>query len=89
MAGALRDNRGAKLVGKKSFGKGTVQELAGLKDGSQIKVTVAHWITPNGQIIEKNGLTPDYEVNITDEDIESGNDPQLAKALEIIRSEIK
>jgi len=89
LAGALRDNRGAKLVGKKSFGKGTVQELAGLKDGSQIKVTVAHWITPNGQIIEKNGLTPDYEVNITDEDIESGNDPQLAKALEIIRSEIK
>ncbi len=88
LAGALRDIREAKLVGKKSFGKGTVQEIEQLSDGSLVKITVAHWRLPNGQLIEKNGLEPDYEVDITDEDILSGRDPQLNKALELIKEEI-
>ncbi|MEE8131847.1 MAG: S41 family peptidase [Candidatus Paceibacterota bacterium] len=88
LAGALRDNRGVKLVGKPSFGKGTVQEIQNLNDGSIVKITVAHWVLPGGQIIEDNGLEPDYEVDLTDEDIEADRDPQLNKAIEILKSEI-
>jgi len=89
LAGALKDNRGIKLVGKKSFGKGTVQELVPLKDNSLIKITVAHWRLPGGQLIEKNGLNPDYEVNLTDEDVQNGKDPQLDKAIEVLKQEIQ
>lgn len=89
LAGALRDDRGTKLIGKKSFGKGTVQEIENLKDNSMIKITIAHWCLPAGQLIEKNGLDPDYEVNLTDEDIKAGKDPQLDKAMEVLKSEIK
>lgn len=89
LAGALRDNRGVKLIGKKSFGKGSVQELQILKDDSMIKITTAHWLLPKGQIIEKNGLTPDYEIDLTEEDIKAGNDPQLDKAIEILKSKLK
>ena len=88
LAGALRDNRGIKLVGKKSFGKGTVQELERLRDGSSIKITVAHWLMPNGGLIEKNGITPDYEINITEEDVKANRDPQLEKAMEILKSQL-
>lgn len=88
LAGALRDNRGVKLVGKKSFGKGTVQEMVELKDKSVIKITVAHWVLPQGLIIENNGLTPDYEIDLTDKDREEKRDPQLEKAMEILKSEI-
>ena len=88
LAGALRDHRDIKLVGKKSFGKGTVQELQELKDGSVIKITVAHWLLPSGHIIEKNGLQPDYEIELTEEDAEKKKDPQLEKAIEILKSQI-
>ena len=86
LAGALRDNRGIKLIGKKSFGKGTVQELQTLKNGAMAKITIAHWIMPKGQLIDKNGLDPDYEVNLTEEDIKAGKDPQLEKAMEVLKS---
>jgi len=89
LAGALRDNRSVKLIGKKSFGKGTVQELEPLKDGSSIKITAAHWRMPGGGLIEKNGLDPDYEVGLTDEDFKANRDPQLEKAMEVLKSEIK
>ena len=88
LAGALKDNKGVKLIGEKSFGKGTVQELASLRDGSQIKITVAHWLMPKGQLIEKNGIIPDYEVDITEEDLKNKKDPQLEKAVEILKQEI-
>ena len=89
LAGALRDNRSVKLIGKKSFGKGTVQELETLKDGSSVKITVAHWRMPGGGLIEKNGLDPDYEVDLTEEDFKSNRDPQLEKAVKVLKSEIK
>jgi carboxyl-terminal processing protease len=85
LAGALRDIRGIKLVGTKSFGKGTVQQLLDLKDGSSVKLTVAHWVLPGGQVIDGEGLKPDHEVGISDEDIVEGRDPQLDKAKEILR----
>ncbi len=88
LAGALRDVRGIKLVGEKSFGKGTVQELKTLKDDSTLKLTVAKWLLPKGATIDKNGLVPDFEVKLTDEDIEAKRDPQLDKAIEVLKEEI-
>ena len=88
LAGALRDQRKIKLVGEKSFAKGTVQELVPLKDGSSIKITVAHWVLPSGLIIEKNGLTPDFEIQISSEQRDKGEDPQLDKAIDIIKKDI-
>jgi len=89
LAGALHDDRGIKLIGENSFGKGTVQELIPLPDGSALKLTIAHWVLPNGQILEGKGLTPDIKVSISDQDIQNKQDPQLQKALEVIASEIK
>lgn len=87
VAGALRDDIGAKLVGAKSFGKGSVQELETLSDGSTMKVTIAHWFTPKGTKIDKVGLKPDTEVTISDEDYNKNKDPQLEKALELAGAE--
>ena len=84
LAGALRDDRGVKLVGLQSFGKGSVQTLKELKQGS-LKVTVAKWLTPSGTLIDKEGLKPDIEIELTEKDIDEGKDPQLDKAIEIIK----
>ena len=85
-AGALRDHGLAVLIGAKTFGKGSVQELIDLKDGGSLKVTIARWLTPNGTSISKSGLSPDIEVTLTAEDIENGKDPQLQKAIEYLLS---
>jgi len=85
LAGALKDNRNIKIVGTKTFGKGSVQTLLPLEDNSMIKITIAEWFTPNGSIINDVGLTPDYEVELTEEDWESNRDPQLDKAIEILK----
>lgn len=89
LAGALHDNRNVKLVGEKSFGKGTVQELEPLADGSALKLTVAHWVLPSGRVLDHDGLVPDYNVTSTEEDVAAGRDPQLLKALEVLRAEIE
>lgn len=86
LAGALRDVRGVKLIGQKTFGKGSVQRMEDLEEGASLKVTIAKWFTPNGYSISDGGLQPDVEVVITDEDIEKNKDPQLEKALETIKS---
>ncbi len=88
LAGALRDLRGVKLVGEQSYGKGTVQELEHLSDDSSLKITIARWVMPAGEILDSKGLTPDYQVELTDADIESGQDPQLEKALEVLRAQL-
>lgn len=88
LAGALRDNREISLIGEKSFGKGSVQEMETLREGSSLKVTVAKWLTPKGEFITDKGLEPDIKIEMTEEDFEKGNDPQLNKALEVIK-EIK
>lgn len=88
LAGALRDDRGIKLIGEKSFGKGTVQELIPLRNDSYLKLTIAHWVLPSGKILENGGLDPDIEVKITDDDIKNKRDPQLDKAIEVIKEEI-
>ena len=89
LAGALKDNIGTQIVGEKSFGKGTVQELTELRGGAEIKLTIAHWILPKGMQIDKNGIVPDIEIKLTDEDREKKRDPQLDKALELIKAKFK
>lgn len=88
LAGALKDNReNVTLVGKTTFGKGSVQELLPLPQGTSVKVTVAKWLTPAGYQINKEGIAPDVEVDRTTEDYDNDRDPQLDKALEILKSE--
>jgi carboxyl-terminal processing protease len=79
-AGALRDNNAATLIGTKSYGKGVVQQVIPFKDGSELKVTVASWYRPNGQNINKKGISPDQEVKVSDADIAAQNDTQLKAA---------
>lgn len=83
-AGALHDNNAAKLVGQQSFGKGSVQQPENLPDGALIKITIARWYTPGGKNIDKQGLAPDYKVDLTDDDAKAGNDPQLVKAEQLL-----
>ncbi|MCX6759843.1 MAG: S41 family peptidase [Candidatus Nealsonbacteria bacterium] len=84
LAAALRENNDIKLIGEKSFGKGSVQELQSLFDGSSLKMTIAHWLTPDKNLINEKGLEPDIKVEVTEDNSSDGKDPQLEKALEII-----
>lgn len=88
LAGALRDQNKVPLIGETSYGKGTVQQLKELRDGSQLKITIAHWVLPSGHILENGGLKPDYEVQLSDDDIKNNRDPQLDKAIEVLKAKI-
>ena len=84
---ALAEQYGAKTVGKKSYGKGTVQELQTLSDGDQYKLTTKSWLTSKGEVIDGKGIKPDYDVTLSDEYLENPtdeNDDQLQKAIEVI-----
>jgi len=82
LAGALRDQKGAQLVGETSFGKGSVQKPITLSDGSFLKVTIARWLTPKGHCINEMGLEPDVIVEMLEDETEK--DLQLEKAIEIL-----
>lgn len=84
VAGALQDYDFAEIVGQTSFGKGSVQQLLSLDDGSSVKVTVAKWLTPKGRTIEEEGIAPDYIIDLTLEDFNNNLDPQMDKAKELI-----
>jgi carboxyl-terminal processing protease len=79
-AGALHDNGAAEILGEKSFGKGSVQSLEKFTDGSVLKVTIAKWFTPNDKSIDKEGITPDKQVKLTEDDAKAQRDPQLDAA---------
>ena len=85
LAGALQEYKIAKLVGTKTFGKGSVQELIKVTPNTSLKVTIAKWLTPKGVSISEGGLTPDYEVKFTEEDVKNSRDPQLEKAIELLK----
>ena len=85
LAGALRDHKQVLLIGEKSFGKGSVQELENLAQDASLKVTVANWLTPNGNHITDVGLEVDVEIELTPEDFDLELDPQLDKALELVK----
>lgn len=88
-AGALHDNGVATLMGVKSFGKGSVQQVENFPDGSELKVTIARWYTPDGKNIDKQGIKPDVTVNMSDKDIAAHQDPQKAQALSLLNSKVK
>jgi carboxyl-terminal processing protease len=89
MAGALQDHKRATVIGTQTFGKGSVQELEALKDGSSLRITIASWITPNGRNINKEGLVPDIEVELTEDDFNNDRDPQLDRAKEYLQGLIR
>jgi len=89
LAAAVRDNGRGVLIGSTTFGKGSVNHLRELSDGGALYITIARWLTPNGEQIEAIGLTPDIEVLPTDEDIELGRDVQLFAAIDYLREAIQ
>jgi carboxyl-terminal processing protease len=84
LAGALKEHGVAKLVGEKTFGKGSVQELVQITDDTALKVTIARWLTPNGVSISASGVQPDVTVKVTKEDAEKGIDAQKEKAVDLL-----
>ncbi len=98
LSGALQDNKRAELVGTQTFGKGLVQSVRGLGDGSGLAVTIAKYLTPSGRDINKEGISPDVTIELSEEQrdqlqqdrslIGTAQDPQYAKALEIIAREL-
>ncbi len=92
VAGALQERGRAKVVGEKSFGKGTIQEAEELLGGSGLHITVAKWLLPSGKNIDKEGIKPDFEVKMDEKDSPRGEagqtrDPQLEKAIEILTNQ--
>ncbi|HEY4496214.1 MAG TPA: S41 family peptidase [Candidatus Paceibacterota bacterium] len=84
LAGALREHNIAKLVGTKTFGKGSVQELIKITSETSLKLTIARWLTPLGHSISKEGLSPDYLIKLTTKDADIKRDSQMDKAVEIL-----
>lgn len=85
VTGALKDSARATIIGEQSYGKGTVQLPHTLSDGSQLRVTIAEWLTPSGASINKEGIVPDIVVELTQEDFVDGKDPQLDRAVEFLQ----
>ncbi len=85
VAGAIQDRGRGQLVGEKTFGKGSVQDIKNLPGGASLKVTIAKWLTPNGRQITGEGIKPDIEVKLSPDDEKASRDPQLDKALELLK----
>jgi carboxyl-terminal processing protease len=86
LAGALREYNKAVLIGSRTFGKGSVQELVPLTSDTSLKITVAHWFTPLGKSISNGGLTPDIQVDLTPENTKGGADPVMDAAVKYLSS---
>lgn len=93
VSGAVRDYKAGTLIGTKTFGKGLVQTIIGLKDGSGIKVTIARYYTPSGECIQGKGITPDIVLDLPEKDknreLKHNEDIQLQKAIEVIKSKLQ
>lgn len=89
VAGAIQDYKRGTLIGTKSFGKGTVQELQPLSDGSSLRITIAKWFTPNNKNIDQTGIVPDIVVPTSDQDEQNKKDPQLDKAISFLQDQLK
>ncbi len=89
LAAALKDNKRAIIVGEKTFGKGLVQKVFSLPNKTGMNLTIAKYLTPNGTNINKKGVTPDYIVNLTHNDLINNNDSQLNYAKNYLENEIK
>jgi carboxyl-terminal processing protease len=89
VAGALRDYKKATLVGEQTYGKGSVQTLQDLSDGSALKITIAKWLTPAGDSINEKGIAPSVVVKLEQKDVDKNVDPQMNKALDILKQKKK
>lgn len=87
-AGAVQDYELGKLVGETTFGKGIVQQLIDLQDGTMLKLTIAQYFTPKGRYIHHTGIEPDVAVELSEEDLAAGKDTQLDKAAEIVSQQL-
>lgn len=85
LAGALQDYDKGQVLGETTFGKGSVQQLFNLSDGSAVKITVANWLTPKGRAIDEKGIEPDEMIEYTTEDYDNERDPQMDKAKELLK----
>ncbi len=85
VAGALRDHARATIIGATTVGKGSINQVHDLSDGSALMITIARWYTPNGDLIQGKGITPDVTAERTPEDVKAQRDPPLDKALEVLR----
>ena len=88
LSGALRVDRGVKLIGEKSFGKGSVQQVTQFPDGSAAKITIAKWLLPDNSAIDHVGLMPDYTVAMSTSTTASSSDSQLDKAIQVLQGEM-
>ena len=84
LAAALRHYKIGSLVGTVTFGKGSVQELIQITPDTSLKMTVARWLTPSGIQIPRDGVAPDYQVDLTENDKKAGKDPQMSKAVKLL-----
>lgn len=89
LAAALSENGRATIIGEKSYGKGTVNTSKQLPNGGVLFVSIAYWLTPKGSLIDNKGVTPDIEVTLTDADIDARRDPQILRAIDVMRGMIK
>ena len=86
VSGALQDYGLATIIGRKTFGKGSVQTLNKFDDGSSVKITIAKWLTPNGRSINDDGILPDYDVKLSSDDYNANKDPQMEAAIEFLHT---
>ena len=87
----MKESYGAKIVGMKSYGKGTVQELNTLQDGTQYKFTTKKWLTPKGNWIHEKGITPDVTIELNENYLENPtheNDEQFQKAFDVLEEQL-
>jgi carboxyl-terminal processing protease len=87
VAGAMQDLERATVIGEQTFGKGSVQLPHSLSDGSELRVTIAEWLTPAGRQIHGQGITPDIVVEMSFEDLENDSDPQLEEAVQFLNNQ--
>jgi carboxyl-terminal processing protease len=88
LSGALKDNHRARLVGSQSFGKGLVQKINTLSNGTGLNITISKYLTPNGTDINKKGIEPDLRVSYTESDFRGHRDPQLERAVDLLKHEL-
>ncbi|MFQ5472192.1 MAG: S41 family peptidase, partial [Dehalococcoidia bacterium] len=88
LAGALRDHNRATLIGEQTFGKGSVNHVRPLSDGGALYVTIARWLTPNGELIEGVGIAPDVAVALTEDDLDPIFNGQLFAAIDFLHNEL-
>ncbi|HEU4751466.1 MAG TPA: S41 family peptidase, partial [Armatimonadota bacterium] len=94
VSGAIKDHQAGTIIGKTTFGKGLVQTLVPLEDGSASLITNAKYLTPSGKDInrsrsQRGGVEPDITVDITEEQFLKNQDPQLQKGIEVLKNQIR